>query len=220
MHIHPGFLLDGKRTVPPIFLEFSLEHKLMVLEDRIRIAWGPRMTGVIADTQDGNSSWFWAASDRNGFSLTSYKSLQRGQRTQTLVNPERNKRAIYGKTAKSLTWLMLAIRWDDCNNPACEAHSAMQTALPALALTVLMHTKLLPSTWRIHCKTQNILFGQGGISIRLQTLAEVFITGSKIPFSGQVLFFFFCLVFFFKSVGEDSYTHWTNTLLISYRNSS
>lgn len=88
--MHPGFLLDGKRTWPPIFPEFSLDHKLMALEDGIKIAWEPRMTGVIADTQDGNSSWFWAAWDRNGFSSTSYKSLQRWQHTQPLVNPERN----------------------------------------------------------------------------------------------------------------------------------
>lgn len=78
LHVHPGFLLDVKRTVPPIFLEFFLDHKLMVWEDSIRIAWDCRMTGVIGDPQDGNSSWFWAAWDRSGFSLTPYKSLQRG----------------------------------------------------------------------------------------------------------------------------------------------
>lgn len=64
--MHPGLLLDGKRTVPPIFLEFSLDHKLVVLEDSIKIVWDPSMIGVIADTQDGNSSQFWAAWDRLG----------------------------------------------------------------------------------------------------------------------------------------------------------
>lgn len=61
---------------------------------------------------------------------------------------------MYGKTAKSLTLLMLAIRRGDCNNPACEAHNAMQTAQPALALTVLMHTKLLPPSeeFIVRCK--------------------------------------------------------------------
>lgn len=78
LHVHPSSLPDGDRTAPLIFLEFSLDHKLMAVEERIKIAWATRTTGVTAGMQDSNSSRLWASWDINGLSSTPYTSLQRG----------------------------------------------------------------------------------------------------------------------------------------------
>lgn len=129
-----------------------------------------------------------------------------------------NDTATHEKTARSLTWVTLTSRWDNCNSPIClYLHNTIKLCnLPLLSLYSCTCTLALLSEWRIHCKVLNIWPGKRGISFQLQTLAEIFITtASKYHFSAQVHF-----VVVYKSVGEDSNTHWINTSLISHRNSS